>query len=54
MPKTETHFEQIPVAEVVRKIAEEEVKVEEKRPAAATSEGPLGSTVNRVDRIRNF
>lgn len=54
MPKTETYFEQIPVAEVVRKIAEEELKNAEKRPAAATGEGSLGSTMKRVERIRNF
>ena len=51
MQKSKIHFEQIPVAEVMKRIAEEEVEIDEKRPATATVDGPLGSTMKRVDGI---
>jgi len=49
--KTKTHFEQIPIEEVVRELAKEELKIAEKRPATATVEVPSDSSLKTVDRI---
>jgi hypothetical protein len=38
MQNAKTHFEQIPVAEVMKKIAEEGLKIEESRPVTAAAQ----------------
>ena len=38
MENAKTHFEQIPVAEVMKKIADEGLKIEESRPTTAVAQ----------------
>jgi hypothetical protein len=52
MPKPKTHFEQIPLQDVIDKVTKhEELKTEEKRPAMAAVASSSGSNVKTADRI---
>ena len=46
-----THFEQIPVAELMKKIAEEKLEVEESQPATAGTKKPSLVVANSIERI---
>jgi hypothetical protein len=47
MQNAKTHFEQIPLAEVMKKIAEEKLEVENTQPATAAAKKNLGSSSKR-------
>jgi hypothetical protein len=52
MRKTQKiHFEQIPVAELMKKIAEEQLEVEESQPAMAGTKKPSIVGANPIERI---
>jgi hypothetical protein len=51
MQNAKTYFEQIPVAELMKKIAEEKLEIEESQPATATAKNPSLVVANTVDWI---
>jgi hypothetical protein len=52
MPSSKTHFEQIPLQDVIDKVTKhEELKAEEKRPAIAAVASSSGSSIKTADRI---
>jgi len=51
MQNAKTHFKQIPVAELMKKIAEEKLEVEESQPATAGTKKPSLVVANSIERI---
>lgn len=51
MQNAKTHFDQIPIAEVMKKIAEEKLEIEESQPATAAAKRPSLVVANTIDRI---
>jgi hypothetical protein len=50
MRNVKTHFEQIPIAELMKKIGEEKLGVEESQPATAPTKKPSLVGANAIAR----